>query len=169
MKFILLPFPLFSLSFESLTDATKLKYPLRPNVGYHTTRAVDQATRGSYGLLRVRRCAQRSIKPRPSACPRTLQQPSNTAQQQQHIAFQPMYQPTHFPKPQTYISATTEPTRTTACLNRGQSSSPRTLGANKTIIQRRGERKRKLWPRRINRSNPYSTRSAADGTAPTGS
>ena len=140
MKFILLPFPLFSLSFESLTDAAEQKSSLHPNVKYHTTRAVDHATRGSDGPPRIHRCAQRSTKPRPSACPRTLQQRSGTAQQQQHIVSQrnvnqPMYQPTHFPKRQTYDSATTEPTRTAACLiaalaRSGRAQRPATLRAH---------------------------------------
>jgi len=157
MKFILLPFPLFSLSFESLTDATELKSSLHPNVKYHTTRAVDHATRGSDGPPRIHRCAQRSTKPRPSACPRTLQQRSGTAQQQQHIVSQrnvnqPMYQPTHFPKRQTYDSATTEPTRTAACLNRGQSSSPRTLGASTKTSHAQGPRTKQSYSDVVNES-----------------
>ena len=83
---------------------------------------------------------------------------------------QPMYQPTHFPNRQTYDSAATEPTHTAACLNRGQSSSPRTLGASTKTSHAQGPRTKqsysdvvnesvKLWPRRIDRPNPYSSRS----------
>ena len=61
MKFILLPFPLFSLSFESLTDAAEQKSSLHPNVIYDNvlrleeqTSALDSGMKTKIALQRIK-------------------------------------------------------------------------------------------------------------------